>query len=90
MRLSLPFWTPGRFGELDGTSKGSGEACSTYEKYNIEYVLGEFARGASVLLQSMGGVGSTYKKYNVELIVEGSGHEATKCEFCLPVLLKSM
>ena len=38
----------------------------------------------------MGEVCSTYEKYNVELIVEGSRHEANRCDCRLPLLLKSM
>ena len=33
------------------------------------------------LPKSMGEVCSTYEKYNKEVIVEGSGHEATRCKF---------
>ena len=38
----------------------------------------------------MGEVCSTYEKYNVELIVEGSRHEANRCDCWFPLLLKSM
>ena len=50
--------------------------CSTYEKYNIEYVLGgsqhEATRGVfwlPTMSKSLGEVCSTYEKYNIEYVL---------------------
>ena len=57
-------------------SKSLGEVCSTYEKYNIEYVLGVLIRRQlevvfrlPIMSKTLGEVCSTYENYNIEYVL---------------------